>query len=290
MSRAAEQLRVSPAAVSATIKRVEQELGVRIFERTTRSLRLTAEGHVVVDGCEEVLRAWQRTLNDARSTRNELQGEVHVAAPADTALQILEEVAVRLSDAHPRLRIVLEASDRVQNVHRDAIDLAIRYGPMPDSQLTARRLAVAPVVLVASPAYVERHGVPASPADLAHHRCLTLHRSNLPQVIWRLERGGDPQDVVIDSPLCGDGLLARRWAVQGAGIALKSLFDVIDDLEQGRLVRVLEEWTAGDGVIHAVFPGRRYQPARVRAVAEAVGERCRERAARCEAWLGACSA
>lgn len=285
MTQAAQQLHLTPGAVSAAVQRVETDIGVRVFERTTRTLRLTDEGRVVLDGCQDLVDRWQQTLEAARGLRTELEGTVHVSAPADTTHQLLEAVVVEVCAAHPKLRVVLDTSDAVKHLHGEAIDLAIRYGSLADSGLTARRLADAPGVLVASPAYVDAHGAPETPEALRDHRCVTLQLSSVPTESWRLERDGDVTEIEVQSQLCGDGYLARRWALAGHGIARKNLFDVIDDLEAGRLVRVLPEHTSGQLPIHVVFPSHRYLPARVRVLDEAIRERFEARAARCERWL-----
>lgn len=285
MTRAARQLHLTPAAVSAAVQRLEQSLDVRLFERTTRSLHPTDEGMVVLDGCRDILERWHRTLDDARGQRAEVAGTVHLAAPADTAYQVLEPMLQQLCQDHPRLRVVLAVSDAVQHLHREAIDLAIRYGPLADSGLPVRRLADTPAVLVASPGYVADRGAPASLDALSDHRCLALHTANVPQTEWRLEHDDAWRVLAVPGPLCGDGHLARRWALRGMGIALKSLFDVIDDLEAGRLVRVLPRVTGGKTAIHAVFPSRRFLPTRVRAMTEALAQTFATRAARCDAWL-----
>ncbi|TPV97104.1 MAG: LysR family transcriptional regulator [Myxococcales bacterium FL481] len=287
MTLAAHQLHLTPAAVSATVQRVENAIGVRLFERTTRSLHLTDEGRVVIDGCKDVVEMWQRTLDDARGHRTELEGTVHLSAPADTTYELLESVTAELSATHPSLRLVVHAGDAVAHLHREAIDMAIRYGSLQDSSLTARRLAEAPSILVASPGYLKRHGVPERPAQLAEHRCLTLQLSSVPVLSWRLHADEEAHIVDLASPLCGDGYLARRWAVAGMGIALKSLFDVIDDLETGRLIRVLPDYHAESMAIHAVFPSRRFQRARVRALYAAIAPYFARRAAQCERWLEA---
>ncbi|MEM1414079.1 MAG: LysR family transcriptional regulator [Myxococcota bacterium] len=287
MTRAARQLDVTPAAVSGVVARAEATLGVRLFERTTRSLHPTDEGLVILEGCRDVLDRWRRALDDARGQRSELVGTVHLAAPADTTYGVLDEVVVAFAAEHPRLRVVLHVSDAIQHVHRDAIDLAIRYGPLPDSTLTARRLVEAPGILVAAPTYLAAHGAPADLDALAEHRCVTLLRAGVAPSSWELHEGGATHRVPLRSALCGNGYLARRWAVAGRGIALKNLFDVIDDLEAGRLVRVLPAVARPAVAIHAVFPSRRFLPARVRALGDAVGRHFAERAARCEAWLGA---
>lgn len=285
MTLAAHQLQLTPAAVSATVQRVENAIGVRVFERTTRSLHPTDEGRVVIDGCKDVVELWQRTLDDACGHRTQLQGTVHLSAPADTTYEVLESVTAELCAAHPKLQLVLHTGDAVAHLHRDAIDMAIRYGPLADSTLTARKLAEFPNILVASAGYLESHAAPTAPEQLAAHRCLTLQLSSVPVLSWQLRGEGKVHRVDLASPLCGDGFLARRWAIAGTGIALKSLFDVIDDLEAGRLVRVLPNYVGESMAIHAVFPSRRFQRARVRALYTAIAPHFASRAARCERWL-----
>lgn len=289
MTLAAQQLQLSPAAVSAAVQRIEAAIGVRLFERTTRSLRPTDEGLVIIEGCEDIVDRWQRTLEDAHGQGRELAGTIHLSAPADTTYGILESVIAELCAQHPRLRVVLNIGDAIQHVHKDAIDLAIRYGSLRDSTLLARKLVEAPSVLVASPAYLAARGAPETPQALAEHRCVTLHLSNVPAVVWELQRGDELHALRIDSPLCGDGYLARRWAIAGMGVALKSAFDVIEDLEAGRLVQVLPEYTGGSVAVHAVFRSR-FRPARVRALDAAIAERFAARGARCEAWLAGAEA
>lgn len=284
MTLAARQLHLTPAAVSAAVQRIENAIGVRLFERTTRSLRPTDEGRVVIDGCKEVAELWQRTLDDARGRRTELEGMVHVSAPADTTYEVLESLTAELCNEHPKLQVVLHTGDAIQHLHRDAIDMAIRYGSLQDSTLTARKLAEQPTVLVASPEYIETRGSPSTPQELAEHRCLTLQLSSVPVLSWQLHGEGKDHNIGLTSPLCGDGYLARRWAVAGMGIALKSLFDVIDDLEAGRLVPVLPAYLGASTAIHAVFPSRRFQRARVRALHAAIAPHFAARSARCEAW------
>lgn len=284
MTAAARQLHLTPAAVSALVRRVEESLGVRIFERTTRSVRPTEEGLVVLEGCHEVVARWQQTLDRILDPESGLSGLVHVAAPSDTAYQILAPVVLALTEAHPNLQITVHASDALHHIHEDAIDMAIRYGPLDDSSLMARKLADAPRVLVASPDYLERRGHPHDPEDLATHRCLTLKLGEVPESRWALRRDGVSHEVPLQGQLCADGHLARLWAVAGEGIASKSLIDVIDDLEAGRLVRVLEDYSGPSMPIHAVFPSRRYLPSRVRALDESLAEAFAVRAARCEVY------
>lgn len=287
MTVAARQLHLTPAAVSAAVQRVEASLGLRLFERTTRSLHATEDGLVVLEGCADVVARWTRTLDEARGAGAELEGHVHLSAPADTTYQLLEDGVAELAAAHPRLRVVLWTSDAIQQLHRDAIDMAIRYGALPDSGLTARRLVQREAILVASPEYLQNRGAPEHPRDLAQHDLVTLQRGGSPTLSWSLRRSdGEDWTVPVDSPLCGNGYLSRRWALAGRGVAYKNLFDVIDDLEAGTLRRVLPDWSGGLVPIHAVFPSRRFLPARVRALDAAIGARFAARDARCARWLG----
>ncbi len=287
MTLAARQLRLTPAAVSAAVHRIEEGLGVRLFERTTRSLHPTDEGELVVEACQEVVERWARAVEQVHGPTPELMGRVHISAPSDTTHQVLAPVIVSVAEAHPKLEVVVHSSDALQHLHRDAVDMAIRYGPLQDSSLSARKLAAYPSVLVASPAYLARRGRPDTPEDLADHRCITLQHSGSPVTVWPLREvnGGGATEVTLESPLCGDGHLARSWAVAGVGIACKSLFDVIDDLEAGRLEHVLPGHLTRPTPIHAVFPSRRHQPARVRVLDAAIVEAFAARSARCDAWL-----
>lgn len=284
MTLAAQQLNRTPAAVSGALQRIEGALGMRIFERTTRTLRPTEEGQVLIEGCLELTQRWHQLLEDARGQRVGLAGTVHVSAPTDTSYRILRPTLVRLCEQHPQLRVQLDISDAVHPIHRAAIDVAIRYGALQDSGLSARKLVELPTVLVAAPSYLDEHGRPASLEDLARHRCVTLKMDAIPTTSWVLYFMGERWVVPIESPLCGDGFLVRQLAVDGWGITLKSLFDVIDDLEAGRLMHVLPAYVGEPLAIHVLFPSRRYMPARVRALAAAITADFSARAARCAAW------
>jgi len=284
MTLAAQQMSLTPAAVSGALQRIESSIGIRVFERTTRSIRPTEEGQVLLEGCHDLTQRWHQLLEDARGQRIGLEGTVHVSAPTDTSYRILAPILVHLCEQHPKLRVLLGISDTVHHMHREGIDIAIRYGPLQDSSLSARKLVELPTIMVAAPSYIDRYGRPHHPEDLTTHRCVTLQMSDF-MASWSLYRNNERLNVPIEVPLCGDGFMVRELAVDGWGITLKSLFDVIDDLEAGRLVRILPEYVGDSLAIHAVFPSRRYMPARVRAFVSAIDTAFAERAARCETWL-----
>lgn len=265
LSAAARQLQLTPAAASAALKRLEAALAVRLVERSTRSMRLTAEGELLREHAERAL----GVLDDARSLlgaqRETLEGEVHLAAPADLGRQVLSPMLDGILARHPGLRIALQVSDVRQDLLRDRVDIAVRYGELHDSSLVARRLHVTQSALVASPAYVARHGAPQHPRELAQHNCLALHRAERPHTQWVFVRDGAELTVkVTGNRRADDGGLVREWAVQGLGIAQKARLDVRADLRAGRLVELMPQWQGLRYPLHAIVPAQRHLPLRVR--------------------------
>ncbi|MEL6188039.1 MAG: LysR family transcriptional regulator [Myxococcota bacterium] len=163
MTRAAQQMQLTPAAVSAAVQRVERAVGIRLFHRTTRSIHPTDEGLILIDGSRKLVEMWRQTVEDARGHRAGLTGTINLSAPTDTTYSVLDPVLVELCSAHPELRVVLKTSDDVLDLHRNALDIAIRYGQLQDSTLTARKILESPTVLVASPSYLAEKPPPGDP-------------------------------------------------------------------------------------------------------------------------------
>lgn len=183
-SAAARQLDVSPAAVSLAIKRIEAMHRVRLFERSTRVVRLTAEGAAFLSGCEATLAKWEETVAGLGSASEVLTGDVHVAVAADLAYQ---HVATWLADwqqRHPRLNVTLHVGDRMHDVKRESVDIAVRYGELPDSALIAHLLCRGPRVAIASPDYLARAGVPRTPEDLREHTGVFWAAGDKPYRDW----------------------------------------------------------------------------------------------------------
>jgi DNA-binding transcriptional LysR family regulator len=287
-SSAARRLNLSPAAVSTAIKRIETEHRARLIERSTRAIRLTSEGVRFLAGCEAVLAQWEETLATLGAPKDALAGEIHIAAPADLSYQYLAKWLADWQREHPRLRLTLLIGDRMHDLKRESVDLAVRYGGLGDSALVAHPLCSGPRLPVASSAYLERVGSPKSPADLAHHAALLWSAGEQRFDEWQLWRGrkasGISEQVHVSGPLCADGVLARQWAIEGRGIAFKVLWDVIDDLEAGRLVRVLPEYRGDDIPVHAVLPSREHQPPRVRALLAHLRAKFKEMQQRMNRW------
>ncbi|HKX40501.1 MAG TPA: LysR family transcriptional regulator [Burkholderiaceae bacterium] len=274
LSAAARQLQITPAAASAALKRLETILAVRLIERSTRSMRLTPEGELLREHAQRAL----GVLDDMRSLlgarRERLEGEIHLAAPSDLGRQVLSPMLDEFLAEHPGLRIALHVSDNMHDLLRERVDLAVRYGELPDSTMVARLLHRAPRVLVASPAYLARHGAPEHPRDLAKHNCIGLYLGGRPQLQWTLVRDGLAITVKTHgNRRADDGALVRQWAVQGLGIAYKSRLDVAADLASGVLVELMPGWRSEPVPLHAVIPAREHMPLRVRRLLDALAEK-----------------
>ncbi len=276
LSAAGRRMGLSPAAASARLTKLETALATRLFERTTRQLRLTDEGNVYLQHCRQALSA----LDDGRAAlqagRATLPGKLRVSATSDFGRHALKGWLDDFEASHPGVTFGLVLSDNLSNLMQDDIDIAIRFGVLPDSAMMARRLAANRRVLCASPALLERHGVPTHPTELERFRCIVLGTAAGESVEWQFARGGEvaSHHVNVASAMdTNDGDIARAWAVDGRGIALKSLWDIGADLQAGRLVVLMPEWCAPESPVHAVFPRGRYMPVRLRLLLDFLVER-----------------
>ncbi|GAP36475.1 LysR family transcriptional regulator [Piscinibacter sakaiensis] len=272
LTAAAREQGLTPAAASASLQRLEVVYGQRLVERSTRSMRLTAEGELLREHAARALAELDELRGRLGQRQARLEGEVHLAVPSDLGREVLSPMLDAFCARHPALRLVWHLSDGYHDLRRERVDLALRYGPLPDSTLVARRLAVGERVPVASPAYLARCGTPRTPQDLAQHNALTMFLGGRPQQHWTLLRDGQPVQVRVNgNRRADDGGLVRQWAVQGLGIALKSMLDVAADLRAGRLVRLLPDWAGERIALQAVLPAAP-APLRVRRLVDALAE------------------
>ena len=267
LTAAAAELGVTPAAASAALKRLEVQLGTRLFERSTRTMRLTASGQLMLDYATRALELLTEGAAQVADDRAALQGTVRVAAPSDLTRTVLLPWLDEFLQANPGVHLAMSVGDRPLDVVRDEVDVALRYGDIADSRVVARRLAESRPVLAASPAYLARVGAPQNPLELTRHNCLTFERSGRRHRVWRFLRDGHWTEVRVDGDRSvDDASLAREWAVAGAGIVLKSGLDLRTDLAAGRLVALLPEWQTEPYALHALLPSARFVPARTRAL------------------------
>lgn len=275
LSAAGRKLGLSPAAASARLLKLEASLATRLFERTTRQLRLTDEGRIYLQHCRQAL----QSLDDARAAlsaeKQEIRGKIRVSATSDFGRHVLNPWLDEFTARYPEVVPSLLLSDSLSHLIADDVDLVIRFGVPPDSSLIARPLAANRRVLCAAPGYLQRKGMPTHPHQLGDFDHIVAGQSGWSSE-WRLHRG--EETMLFKVPLeaareTNDGALARQWAIDGHGIVLKSIWDVSEDLAQGRLNLVLPEWQSVEAPVHALYPRSRYLPPRVRALLEFLGER-----------------
>jgi DNA-binding transcriptional LysR family regulator len=268
-SAAARALDMTPSAVSKGVGRLEARLGTQLVHRSTRKLQLTAEGQ---DFYERSLRVLADIDEAERSATADAapRGRVAVNTSVSFGTQVLVPLVPRFLAQHPQVGLDIALTDRVVDLMDERADIAIRWGPLPPSDLVARRLGHTAQAIVASPAYLARHGTPRKPADLESHRRLDFsYRRRVPD--WPLRVDGRVIEVPVrGSVRASDGETLRQLALAGAGLARLSRYHVQSDLDAGRLVPVLERYNPRDmAEIHAVYLGKAGRvPSRVRAVLE----------------------
>ena len=264
-SAAARLLRMTPSTVSKLIARIEARLGVRLLERSTRRLSLTAEGQFYYERSLLLLREMEETERELSHGAASTGGTVRVNASVAFGALGLEPLLPAFWQAYPNITVDLSLSDEIVDLYLDRTDIALRVGPLPDSGMTARRLGTTPRRIVAAPSYLERHGVPRTVDDLARHNCLGFNfRRAAP--VWPLKESGRTVDrAVTGTFLANNGETVRRMALAGAGLARLSTFHARDDLAAGRLVEVLPDAIADDEEqFHALYLGGPRLPQRVR--------------------------
>lgn len=278
ITAAARSLDLSVAVASQRLKRLEADLGVRLLHRKTRRLHPTPEGAALAERGRGLVEELESLGSSLREAGSEVAGTLRVTASASFGRQYISPLLPAFLAAHPRLRVSLDLDDRVTDLVGAGFDLAIRIGALDDSTLVSRRLADNVRVMCAAPAYIARRGMPEVPDDLARHDCLLLTGRDGRQDLWRLtDAEGAPVDVRVQGRFDSNfGEALRDAAVAGLGIAVHSFWHVHRDLAEGRLVEVMPAWTVSATAIHAVMPGRRLVPPRVRAFAGYLAEAFRQ--------------
>src|ERR687898_3478040 len=272
LSAAARELSVSTAVVSRRLASLESRLGVRLINRTTRSLHLTDEGAAYYETCSRVLSEIQEADAAVSAGRAEPRGILRVALPASFGNQHVAPLVPKFAERYPDVQLALSLSDRNVNVVEEGFDLAVRIADLADSSLAARKLAPNRRVVCASPAYLQRHGAPRTPEDLAQHNCLTTTDFTM-NWDYRDPDGKPGSARVTGRYACDNWEVLREWALAGLGVALKSTWDVRRHLEDGSLVSLLPGYTfASDVAIYAVYPHRSHLPAKTRAFIEFLAE------------------
>jgi DNA-binding transcriptional LysR family regulator len=275
LSAAARELGVSTSVVSRTLAALEARLGVRLVNRTTRSLHLTDEGASYYETSQRILAEIDEADAAVTSRRVEPQGVLRVALPASFGNQHIAPLVPRFAERYPKVELALSLSDRSINLIEEGFDLAVRIAELKDSSLAARKLAPNRRVVCASPAYLRAHGEPKTPQDLAKHNCLLASWEQGFAMVWEYKSPVGKRGTVrvTGRYACDNWEVLRDWAVAGLGVALKSTWDVRKQLEEGSLVALLPGYHFGSDVgIYAVYPHRRHLPAKTRVFIDFLAE------------------
>jgi DNA-binding transcriptional LysR family regulator len=266
-SAAARTLLMTPSAVSKLVGRLEARLGTQLVHRSTRKLQLTAEGQRFYERCLPVLADIDEAERSA-SADVAPRGRVAINTSVSFGTQVLIPLVPLLIEQHPQLALDIAVTDRVVDLMDERADIAIRWGPLPSSNLIARRLGETALAIVGSPDYLARFGIPRKPEDLESHRRLDFtYRRRVPD--WPLLVNGRLIDVPVGGGVrASDGESLRQLALAGTGLTRLSTYHIQADLDAGRLVPVLEKYNPRDvEPIHAVYLGKVERlPSRVRAV------------------------
>lgn len=263
---AAEALGMSKAAVSRHVSDLEQRLGVRLMQRTTRKLSLTQEGEVFLARCRDILASIEESEAELSTRAASASGLLKVSVPVSFATKHLAPLWSDFLAAHPRLTLDVHLADRVVDLVDEGFDLAVRIARLPDSSLVSRKLAATRLVLCAAPSYLRRRGMPKHPDDLAAHDVIGYSLLSTPGQ-WLLQGPDGPVTVKTKPRLwTNNGDTSVAAAVRGAGIDLQPTFLIADELADGRLVQVLPAWQAVELGIYAVYPSRKFVLPKVRAL------------------------
>lgn len=275
-SAAARALGMTPSAVSKLVGRLEVRLGIQLVHRSTRKLQLTVEGREFYERSVRVLADMDEAERCAGSGAAP-RGRVSINASVSFGSHVLIPLLPQLLERHPELRVDVVLTDRVVDLMDERADIAIRWGRLPSSDLVARPLGQTAQAIVASPAYLARHGTPRTPQELAlHSRLGWSYRRNVAD--WPLRVDGKLVHIAVSGIVrASDGEALRHLALAGAGIARLSLYHLGDDLDAGRLVELLDDFNPRDiEPIHAVYLGKVGRlPSRVRAVLDFLVETVR---------------
>ncbi len=266
-TRAAEALDISRTRLSRQVMALEETLGVRLLQRTTRRIHLTVEGERYLAQAQMILNALDEAASDVGSAAREVRGELRINAPMSFGVRYVTPLVANFMLEHPELDVRLDLNDRRVDLIEEGFDVAVRIGQLSDSNLTARRITRCRMLFCASPGYLARWGTPSSLAALSEHRCLR-YRSGRAGGEWTL---GDATTLTPHGPLeSNNGDVLTHMAEAGLGIAQQPSFLITESIQAGRLVPLLTDQPPVTLDIHALYPARRFVPARVERFIEAL--------------------
>ena len=269
LTAAAKAEGVAPAIIGRRLDALEQRLGIKLLLRTTRRVTLTHEGSGFLEDCQRLLSDLSNAEACVSAGGLQASGHLSLTAPAGFGRRHVAPLVPRFRELHPELTISLNLNDRVIDLAAEGLDCAVRVGEMPDSSLVSVRLADNRRLCVATPTYLQQHGTPQHPNDLARFDCLTLSTDASQARGWAFSvPQGESVDVIHLKPggplSCSDGEVLFDWCRAGFGIAWRSTWEVQAEVDAGTLVPLLEKFAATPNGIYAIFPQRKHMPLRAR--------------------------
>jgi DNA-binding transcriptional LysR family regulator len=265
LTAAAKAEGVAPAIMGRRLDALEERLGVKLLVRTTRRIALTHEGSAFLEDCQRLLADLANAEASVSAGGVKASGHLRITAPAGFGRRHVAPLVARFREQHADVTITLNLSDRVIDLAGEGFDCAVRVGDLPDSSLVSVRMADNRRLCVATPRYLQLHGTPQHPGELARFDCLTLSSEASQTRGWAFMVGDELVHLKPGGPLdCSDGQVLHDWCLAGYGIAWRSTWEVESEIAAGRLVAVLEDFAAPPNGIYAVFPQRKHLPLRVR--------------------------
>lgn len=256
---------IAPAMIGRRLDALEERLGVKLLQRTTRKIALTNEGMAFLEDCQRILADLENAEAAVSERSAKASGHLLISAPAGFGRRHVAPLVPSFLSEHRDVSVTLNLNDRVVDLIGEGVDVAIRIAALSDSSLIGVKLADNKRVVVASPAYLKRHGTPASLDDLTRHNCLAIS-SEGSQRGWTFRQNGKNVTLKVGGNMvCNDGAVLHDWALSGKGLAWRSMWEVSTDIKSGRLTTVLDEFAAPGNDIYAVFAQRRHLPLRIRA-------------------------
>lgn len=274
-SKAAKALAMPKSTVSRSVTRLEGALGIRLLQRTTRDVVLTEAGRLLHERSGLLLSDADETIDLVSRLAGEPRGLLCISAGIGFGINVLSECLPAFRRRYPLVEVFLDLTSRESELVQERIDVAIRMGPIMDSSLIASRLGSLPRYLCASPAYLEERGMPHLPSDLANHDCIEMPGRDGRARTWTMKRGEEIAEVRLTPKITvNDALTIHRLVQHDAGLGIISGYLCRDDLENGRLTRILPEWSMPPVEVWTVFPSRRELSPTVRAFVDFLREDC----------------
>ncbi|CAM9265959.1 LysR family transcriptional regulator [Acinetobacter pseudolwoffii] len=253
----ARELNLTPPAVSRRLSHLEERLGIRLLNRTTRRISLTPEGEIYYENAVRILKEINDMEQLVASSRTSPKGLLRVNAPFGFGRKYIAAAVSSFIKKFPEIEVQLHLTDRPVHLPSDTIDVSIHFGQIPDSRLIAKRIAANKRLVCASPFYLNAAGTPLNPRDLTTHQCIVLRQNDGAYANWRFSKGDKEETVKVRGKLSSnDGQVTLDWALDGHGILMRAEWDVLKYLKSGRLVQILKEYETLPADIYAVYADR----------------------------------